>query len=57
MIKEKYTNITNSTNASMVENKVVSFDKINQIETIEHNFVIQQTVFVLQVLYISFCKN
>lgn len=43
MIKEKYTNITNSTNASMVENKVVSFDKINQFET---SFRVHQDGFV-----------
>ena len=43
MIKEKYTNITNSTNASIVENKVVSFDKINHIET---SFRVHQDGFV-----------
>lgn len=33
MEKEKYTNIINSAEASIVENKIVSFDKINNLET------------------------
>ena len=33
MEKEKYTNINNCTSASIVENKIVSFDKINNLET------------------------